>query len=343
MSEHVEPGAGEVRMGEESAPQSRKARAWAGRTTALVAREYGIYVALILLIGYFAAAAPAFRTIDNLFLVLRQTSVNGILAVGMTFVILTAGIDLSIGSLLAIAGLVSGVFARQDPTMFTVSMAFLMPFAVGLIGGALNGTVIAFARVSPLIVTLGTLTAYRGFAQWYRVNPIYDLHGYYRWIGTHDFGRIPALVVVYVLLVLVASLVLNRTRFGRQVYAVGGNEEAARAAGINVARVKLTVYMISGFCVGLASLIYTSRLGAAQSISGTGFELQAIAAVVLGGTSLFGGRGRLLNTVIGTLIIGVLFNGLVILNVASPIQLMVIGGIIVGAVWLDGILQRTTR
>jgi ribose/xylose/arabinose/galactoside ABC-type transport system permease subunit len=329
-------------------PAAQAARAPAGggapaarptASRALALREYGIYAALALLVLGFSLAAPAFRTQENLFLVLRQVSVNGILAVGMTFVILTAGIDLSVGSLLALAGLASGLLAQRDPTATSVVLALAAPLLVGVAGGALNGSLVAFTRVSPLIVTLGTLTAYRGLAVWYRVDPIYDLQPWYRELGRFELGPLPLPALVFLGVAGAASLALSRTRFGRQVYAVGGNPEAARAAGIPVARVRLCVYLISGLCAGLAALVFTARLGAAQSIAGQGFELQAIAAVVVGGTSLFGGRGRVHHTVVGTLLIGVLFNGLVLLNVPSPIQQMAIGAIIVGAVWLDGALQ----
>ncbi len=310
---------------------------------AFARRSLGLYAALLLLVLGFALAAPAFRSPENLLLVLRQVSVNGILAVGMTFVVLTAGIDLSVGSLLAIAGLASALFAQLEPSPVSVALALGSPLVIGLLGGGLNGVLVAFSRVSPLIVTLGTLTAYRGFAVWYRVNPVYDLSGWYRELGQLELGLVPLPVLVFFATAAAAGLVLSRTRFGRHVYAVGGNEAAARAAGIAVERVKLAAYGISGFCAGLAALVLTARLGAAQSVAGQGFELQAIAAVVVGGASLFGGRGRIRDTVAGTLLIGVLFNGLVLTNVPSPIQQMVIGGIIIGAVWLDGVVQGRER
>ena len=303
-------------------------------------RDYGIYFALVGLVVYFSIAIPQFRTADDGLLILLQVSVIGIIAIGMTFCILTAGIDLSVGSLLAVAGIISGVFAQKDPTPVNVVLAFGLPIVIGLLGGALNGLVIAWAGVNPLIVTLGTLTAYRGFVVWYRVNPIYDLQPYYRVIGQGAIGPVPLPVIVLLLLAVAAWIVLNYTRFGRYVYVVGGNPEAARAAGINVPLMKFSVYVISGFCVGVAALIFTSRLMAAQAISGLGFELQAVAAAVVGGASLFGGRGRISNTIVGALIMGVLFNGLVMLNVPAPIQQMVIGVIIIAAVWLDGILRR---
>jgi ribose/xylose/arabinose/galactoside ABC-type transport system permease subunit len=306
-------------------------------------RDYGIYAALIVLLAYFSINIPEFRTWDNALLILLQVSVIGIIAVGMTFTIITAGIDLSVGSLLAVAGIMSGLFAQGDPTTLNVLLAFVVPIAVGLVGGALNGAIIAGAGVNPLIVTLGTLTAFRGFVVWYRVNPIYDLHPYYRVIGQGAALGIPIPVIILALVAVVAWIVLSFTRFGRYVYAVGGNREAARAAGINVGLVTFTVYVISGLCVGIAALIFTSRLMAAQAISGQGFELQAIAAAVIGGASLFGGRGKISNTIIGALIMGVLFNGFVMLDVPQPIQQMAVGVIIIVAVWLDGVLRKRRR
>jgi ribose/xylose/arabinose/galactoside ABC-type transport system permease subunit len=305
--------------------------------------DYGIYFALAALVVFFSARIPEFRTWDNALLILLQVSVIGIIAVGMTFTIITAGIDLSVGSLLAVAGIMSGLFAQKDPTALTMTLAFVVPIAVGLLGGAVNGAIIAIGGVNPLIVTLGTLTAFRGFVVWYRVNPIYDLQPYYRVIGQGTLLGVPLPVVVLLLVAVAGWITLGFTRFGRYVYAVGGNREAARAAGINVALVTFAVYAISGFCVGIAALISTSRLMAAQAISGQGFELQAIAAAVLGGASLFGGRGRISNTIVGALIMGVLFNGFVMLDVPQPIQQMFVGVIIIVAVWLDGMLRGRRR
>jgi ribose/xylose/arabinose/galactoside ABC-type transport system permease subunit len=303
-------------------------------------RDYGIYFALAGVVIAFGVISPEFRTRENIMLILLQVSVTGIISIGVLFTILTAGIDLSVGSLLAIAGMFSAVFAQQDSASSNLLLALVVPLVVGIFGGAINGSVIAGAGVNPLIVTLGTLTAYRGFVVWYRVNPIYNLSPSYRLIGQSSIGPIPLPVLILVCAAIAASVVLNLTRFGRYVYAVGGNEEAARAAGINVKLIKLSVYMISGFCVGLGALVFTSRLGAAQAISGQGFELQAIAAVVVGGASMFGGRGTVSKTLVGALIIGVLFNGLVMLNVSSPVQQMVIGAIIIAAVWFDGVLRK---
>ncbi|HZP21632.1 MAG TPA: ABC transporter permease [Bauldia sp.] len=308
-----------------------------------VLRDYGIYFALLALVVFFAITVPEFRTWGNALLILLQVSVIGVIAVGMTFTIITAGIDLSVGSLLAIAGIMSGTFAQMDPTPVNVILAFAVPILVGLLGGALNGAIIAGAGVNPLIVTLGTLTAFRGFVVWYRVNPIYDLQPYYQVIGQGTLLGIPVPVYVLALVAVAAWITLSFTRFGRYVYAVGGNREAARAAGINVGMVTFAVYVISGLCVGIAALIFTSRIMAAQAISGQGFELQAIAAAVVGGASLFGGRGRISNTIVGALIMGILFNGFVMLDVPQPIQQMAVGVIIIVAVWLDGVLRKRRR
>src|SRR5713226_8065542 len=172
-------------------------------------RDYGIYFALAILVAYFAVVLPQFRTPESALLVLLQVSVIGIIAIGMTFTILTAGIDLSVGSLLAVAGMFSGVFAQKDPSAANVFLAFMLPVLIGLAGGAINGVIIAWAGVHPLIVTLGTLTAYRGFVVWYRVNPIYDLQPYYRVIGQGALGPVPIPVLVLIVMAVVAWIVLS--------------------------------------------------------------------------------------------------------------------------------------
>jgi len=303
-------------------------------------REYGIYLALVLLILFFSIQIPAFRTTSNALLVLLQVSVIGIIAVGMTMTIICAGIDLSVGALLAVASVMSGLFAQMEPTMGTMALAFIVPVVVGICGGAINGAIIAGANVNPLIVTLGTMTAFRGFVVWFRINPIYNLQPFFSWVGQGSLLGIPVPVLVFCAVAVAASVLLNLTRFGRYVYAVGGNREAARAAGVNVRLVIFSVYALSGLCVGIASLISTSRLMAAQATAGQGFELQAIAAAVIGGASLFGGRGRISNTVVGALIMGVLFNGFVMLGVPQPIQQVFVGAIIIAAVWADGVMRR---
>ena len=303
-------------------------------------RGYGIYAVLALLVVGFSIVAPGFASITNFILILLQVSVMGIISIGMLFVILSRGIDLSVGSILAIAGIFSGLIARQDVTVVNATLAFGLPVLIGLFCGIFNGSLIAWFRLPPLIVTLGTMYAFRGFIVWYHVNPIYQLQGWYRVLGQEKIGPVPIPVIILLVMTGLASLVLNRTRFGRYVYAIGGNEDAARASGINVKLVKLGVYAISGFYCGLAGLVFTSRLGAAQSISGMGFELVAIASVVVGGASLFGGRGSVGATLVGALIMQVVQSGLVMLDVPSPIQQTTLGFIIIIAVGIDMYVQN---
>jgi len=308
----------------------------------IVLRDYGIYFILVFIILIFSIIAQGFASISNLILILLQASVMGIIAIGMLFVILSAGIDLSVGSMLAVAGMMSGIYARQNPSILTVLMAIFIPVIIGLFCGLFNGFIVSWGKVPPLIVTLGTLYIFRGFIVWYHVNPVYQLKPWYLVIGQGDIGPIPIPIIIFTVVALISSIVLNLTRFGRYVYAVGGNQEAARAAGININLIKLSVFSISGFLCGLAGLVFTSRLGAAQSISGAGFELIAIASVVVGGASLFGGRGTVGKTIVGVLIIQVIQSGLVMLNVPSPIQQVIMGLIIIFAVWIDFSLRKTT-
>jgi len=306
----------------------------------MILRDYGIYIMLLIITLAFSVTTKGFATINNLILILLQVSVMGIISVGMLFVILSKGIDLSVGSTLAIAGMFSGLLAKQEPTPVNVALALGVPLFLGLACGLVNGYLISWGRLPPLIVTLGTMYAFRGFIVWYHVNPVYQLQPWYRILGQEKVGPIPIPVIILLCVTGITSLVLNRTRFGRYIYAVGGNEDAARAAGINVNLVKLCVYSISGFFCGLAGLVFTSRLGAAQSISGAGFEMVAIASVVVGGASLFGGRGTVGKTIVGALIMQIVQSGLVMLNVPSPIQQAILGFIIILAVWVDLFIQR---
>jgi ribose/xylose/arabinose/galactoside ABC-type transport system permease subunit len=306
----------------------------------MILRDFGIYIILAIITLVFSFTTKGFATINNLILILLQVSVMGIISVGMLFVILSKGIDLSVGSILAIAGIFSGLLAKQEPTPLNVTLALGVPLLLGLGCGFLNGYLVSWGRLPPLIVTLGTMYAFRGFIVWYHVNPIYQLQPWYRMLGQEKVGPIPIPVIILLSVTGITSLVLNHTRFGRYVYAVGGNEDAARAAGINVNLVKLSVYSISGFFCGLAGLVFTSRLGAAQSISGAGFEMVAIASVVVGGASLFGGGGSVGKTIVGALLMQIVQSGLVMLNVPSPIQQAILGFIIILAVWLDLFIQR---
>ena len=303
----------------------------------------------------FALLEPRFLHPLNLFNVMRQISITGLMAIGMTFVILTAGIDLSVGSLLAFAGLVGAAVAKGGfADRFAVGasvdagnpfwLAMLAALAIGLAGGFLQGTAITRLKVPPFVVTLGGLTAFRGAALLFSGGgPISGFDADYTWWGLGRIGLVPIPAIIFVGFGVAAHLVLRYTGFGRHVYAVGGNSAAAELMGVNVKRVTLSVYVISGFFAGLAAFLLSARLSSAEAVAGLGFELTVIASVVIGGTSLFGGVGSVFGMVIGAMLIGVLTNGLVLLNVSSFIQQILIGIIIVLAVALDQFADTRRR
>ncbi len=301
---------------------------------------------LLLLMLVFAIMEPRFLSSVNLFNVMRQVSITGLLAIGMTFVILTAGIDLSIGSLLAFAGLVAAAVAKGgmedrftvgDETIgFGWQLAALAAIAVGLLGGLLQGIAITRLKVPAFVVTLGGMSVFRGAALLFASGgPISGFQPDYTWWGQGRILSVPVPVIIFLVAAVIAHVVLSYTRYGRRVYAVGGNPEAARLAGVNVNAVIASVYVIMGFFAGLGAFVLSARLNSAEAVAGTGYELTVIASVVIGGTSLFGGSGSIFGTVIGTLLIGVLLNGLVLMNVNSYIQQIIIGVIIVLAVAFD--------
>jgi ribose/xylose/arabinose/galactoside ABC-type transport system permease subunit len=309
---------------------------------------------LIVLMVLFAVVEPRFLSSINLFNVMRQVSITGLLAVGMTFVILTAGIDLSIGSLLAFAGLVAAAVAKggfenrfavgADSVGYGWYTAALVAVLIGLAGGWLQGLAITRLKVPPFVVTLGGMSAFRGAALLFAAGgPISGFPPSFSWWGQGKVGPVPVPVIIFLVAALIAHIVLRYTRYGRQVYAVGGNPEAARLSGLNVNRIIMSVYIIMGFFAGLGSFVLAARLNSAEAVAGTGYELTVIASVVIGGTSLFGGSGTIFGTVIGTILIGVLLNGLVLMNVSSYIQQIVIGVIIVLAVAFDTFAKSRRR
>ena len=262
---------------------------------------------LIVLIGVFAIFEPRFLTPLNLFNILRQVSIYGLLAVGMTFVILTAGIDLSIGSLVAFAGLVAAAVSKSGlSNRFTVGagqeaasqgwyLAALAAIGVGVAGGLLQGFAITRLKVPPFVVTLGGMSAWRGAALLFAAGgPISGFEPNFVWIGQgRIFGQVPVPVIIFLTFAVLAHVVLRYTRYGRQVYAVGDNPEAARLSGLNVRAVITSVYVIMGFFAGLGGFVLAARLNSAEAVAGTGYELTVIASVVIGGTSLFGGVGTI--------------------------------------------------
>jgi ribose transport system permease protein len=279
-----------------------------------------------------------FLTLNNLTNVARQVSIFAIIGTGMTFVIITAGIDLSVGSLLALTGCVAMIIIDKTNGDFLGIAAGIL---VGAICGAVNGITVSRFRVPPFIATLAGLTVYRGLSLVITKGlPIVKFEGSFRFIGQGVIAGIPVPVIIMVIVVIAMQLVLSRTAFGAYVYSVGGNEEAARLAGIKVAWVKFWAYVLCGFLSGLSGMILMARLSSAQPAVGHGFELDAIAAVVLGGTSLMGGRGAVWSTLIGALVIGILSNGMNLMGVHSHYQLVAKGVLIVLAVMLDDYLKR---
>jgi len=296
--------------------------------------KYGIFCAFALLAGALAVVSPSFLTESNLVNVLRQSSVNGIIAVGMTLVIITAGIDLSVGSLLALAAVVAASLAHPGTHAWPIPI--LAGVAVGLAGGLLNGLLVAKKRLAPFIVTLGMMTAARGLALVYTSGrPVIGLSDSYRGIGGAAWVGVPVPILIFAAVVGLGIFALHFTRFGRYVFAVGGNELAAKVSGVDTDGVLIGVYALSGAMAGLAGIVLSSRVMSASPAMGEGYELDAIAAVVIGGTSLSGGIGSIAGTIAGVLIIGVMNNGLDMLNVSSYWQQVAKGLIIVAAVLLD--------
>jgi len=296
--------------------------------------QYGIFVAFLLLIVLMAVLSPAFLKLTNITNILRQTSINGIVAVGMTFVIITGGIDLSVGSVLALAAVVATSFAH--PGDYPLIVPIIAGLITGAVCGLINGFIIARRKIAPFIVTLGMMTIARGAALVYtNGRPVIELSDAYNKIGGSNFLGIPIAVIVFVMIILLGWFALSKTVFGRHVYATGGNETAARLSGIFTGRVIVWVYVIAGLLAGLAGIVLSSRVMSGSPATGQAYELDAIAAVVIGGTRLTGGVGTIMGTIIGVLIIGVMNNGLDLLSVSSYWQLVVKGVIIIMAVVLE--------
>ena len=293
----------------------------------------GILVVLAALVVFMAVFAPNFARVDNLLNIARSISVNAILAAGMTFVILTGGIDLSVGSIIAVSGVVAVISAIAGvPAPIAVIIGMVVGAACGLTNGALS----AYMGLAPFIVTLGTMTFLRGLAYTITAGqPIVSSALNFRDIGNGYLSGVPVPVIVMAVVYLVAWFLLERTRYGRHVYAVGGNPEAAKLAGVRVKRIITSVYLFAGACAGLAGVIFAARVVSAQPTAGTGYELDAIAAVVVGGTAMSGGRGSIVGTVLGVLIIGIMNNLLILLGVDSFLTDAFKGAIVVVAVLMQ--------
>ena len=280
---------------------------------------------------------PVFLSVNNIINVIRQVSINGILAAGMTMVIISGGIDLSVGSVAAICGaIVAGTQLKLG-----LAPAMLLSVATGALLGLINGLVITNGKVAPFVATLGMTTVARGLTLIYTGGrPIYNLTDAFRVLGAGYVGPIPVPVLILALVIAVVHFVMSSTVFGREVYALGGNEEAARYSGINVERRRMLVYISMGLLSAVTGIVLTSRLGSADPTAGVGFETDAIAAVVIGGTSMSGGEGSVIGSLIGALIIGVMNNGLNLLNVSPYYQQIFKGLIVVLAVLMDSASRR---
>lgn len=299
--------------------------------------EYKSFVGLLVLILVVAVLSPSFLTVNNILNVLRQTSINAVIAAGMTFVILTGGIDLSVGSILGFTGAVAATLIASGQN---IALAVIVSIAVGAGIGFINGIVISKGKLQPFIATLASMTILRGAT-------LVFTDGKPITIGTSEsalaFGKIgggsilgvPTPALIMIIAFIICAYILNQTKMGRYTYALGGNEEATKLSGISTDKIKIFAYTISGLLAAIAGIIITSRLFSAQPTAGDGYELDAIAAVVLGGTSLSGGKGKIIGTIIGALIIGILSNALNLLDVSSYFQMIAKGIVILIAVLAD--------
>lgn len=297
-------------------------------------KGYGIFISFIAICSILSFATPQFLSVANWTIIITQVSINALLAFGVTFVIITGGIDLSVGSIVAVTGVVAASLAQNGD--YPVFVAIAGGLVAGLAFGVLNGFLVTKSKVAPFIVTLGTMTIGRGLALILsKGRPVSNLSDSFNFIGGGKVLGIPVPIIILIIMFILCSVTLRKTIFGRYIYAIGGNEQAAWASGISVNKVKLTAYAIGGTLAGLAGILLTSRISTGQPNSGMGFELDAIAAVVIGGTSTTGGRGTMIGTLIGVLLIGVINNGLDLMNVTSYYQQVIMGIIIIGAVLMD--------
>jgi len=302
-------------------------------------KDKAIWVVFIALFIGFAAANERFVSVDNMFTIARQVSMYGIAAIGMTFVILIAGIDLSTGSIITIVNVVCAYLMVNSG--FSMTAAVICALIMATLIGLLNGFMVSTIGIPAIIATFATQTIFEGAA--YLLSggtPVYGFDERFKVIGQGYVGPIPVPVIIMICCFAVGSFILNKTFFGRYFYAVGGNEEASKLSGIRVGFIKYLIYALSGFFAGLAGIVMLSRTNSAQPTAGKGYEFDVITCVVLGGVSVAGGYGKMSNVVAGVLIIGILTNGMVLLNVSSYTQLVVKGIVLILAVGFDCIQQK---
>ncbi len=303
-------------------------------------KKYGIFIVFAFICLVISVISDQFLSLSNLTIIFTQVSINALLAFGVTFVIITGGIDLSLGSMVALTGVIAAIMVHEAPN--TVIVPVVCSLLSGMVLGIFNGFIITKSKIAPFIVTLGTMTIVRGLALIIsNGRPVSNLSEPFNFIGGGAILSIPNPIIILVVVFIICTILLNKTVLGRHIYAVGGNEQAARAAGINITKVKLAVYTLCGLLAGLAGIILTSRVNTGQPNAGAGFELDAIAAAVIGGTSTTGGVGTIGGTLVGALLIGVINNGLDLMNITSYYQQVVMGIIIIGAVVLDSWQQKS--
>lgn len=303
-----------------------------------ILKTYGMILAFVLVCAVLAMLSPVFLTVNNLLNVVRQSSIIGIMAVGVTFVILSGGIDLSVGSVMAVSGMIAAGSMQNGAG---IGAAILIALAVGIAAGLVNGLLVTAAGITPFVVTLGMMSIARGatliYSQGYPISGFTDT---FRFIGGGYILGIPFPVIIFLGTVVVAWAVLTQTRLGRYTYAIGGNEETVKLSGINSSFFKTMVYVISGATAGISALILTSRLNSAGPTAGLTYELTVIASVVIGGTSLSGGRGTVWGSLIGALLIAVINNGMNLLGISPYFQEFARGVIIILAVYVDRLREQ---
>lgn len=299
-------------------------------------------ISLLLMCLFFSVATPHFLNVDNIITIALQTAVIGIMAIGVTFVIITSGIDLSLGAIIALSGVSAGLFISKG---MSITVAVILAILVGMLFGTVNGLLIGKFNLPPFIATLGSMMMARGLTLVLtNAKPVYfDSAPTFSSISQGKlFGIIPYPVIYLIVLAIISGFILKKTLIGRYTYAIGSNEEAARLSGINVLKTKLFVYMYCGLMCAIAGIVMAARINSGQPTAGEGYELDAIAAVVIGGTSLSGGEGSITGTILGAFIMGVLKNGLNLMNVSQNWQMLAMGAVVIGAVYLD-ILRKKKK
>lgn len=305
-------------------------------------QEFILLVVLLVLGTIFSLLTDTFLTIPNMLNVLLQISIIAILGFGVTIIIISAGIDLSLGSVMALVGMgTAAILTSSTPSIF---LAILGGLLIGGIVGFINGITVAYIHLPAFIATLAMMSIARGVALVVtNAIPIYNLPESFLFLGSGFLWGIPTPIYVMISLYFILDFILRKTKFGRYIYAIGGNEEATRLSGINTRRYKLLVYVVGGICTGVAGILFTARLGSGQPTAGVGYELDAITAAILGGTNLFGGSGNLIGTLIGAFVMGVISNGQALLNISSYVQNIVRGIIVILAVGISTYQYMTRK